>query len=157
MVAVLLLAALIPGLVKVVKTYRSFSALVPFTVDDYRQARSIPSLVPRDAMVANFWDDGSMWAMHVSERAFLQPCAWPLLDENGRSLHELSLGLARSPWPPETVSLLRRLNIRYLYVSDGVLGSGCGLTRHDFDEDARFRPLLEGSHSTLYAIRGPSR
>jgi hypothetical protein len=150
----LLLAALVPGLTRVLENYRSCRSLVPFTVDDYRHAQALRALVPDGAMVANLWDDGSVWAMHVSERPFLQPCAWPLISPSGKSLHELSRGLADDPWPQETVRLLQRLRIHYLYVSDGVWGKGSGLRRKDFDDDARYQILLAGSHSTLYAIRG---
>ncbi|HKI83689.1 MAG TPA: DUF6541 family protein, partial [Candidatus Krumholzibacteria bacterium] len=127
LLAVLLASALWSGFSRELRNYRSSDATVPFTRDDYRQACTLATLVPPNSIVANFWDDGSVWAMHVSGRRFLQPCSWPLFDAKGRSLHEVTRGLVETPWPEETARLLGRLRIHYLYLSDGVFGQGSGL------------------------------
>jgi hypothetical protein len=153
LVVLLLAGALGSGFSRELRNYRSSRTTVPFSQDDYRQACALTAIVPQDSVVANFWDDGSTWAMHVSGRRFLEPCSWPLFDANGRSLHEVTRGLVENPWPEETFRLLRRQQIHYLYVSDGVFGRGSGLRRADFAADPRFEVLLPGVESTLYALR----
>jgi hypothetical protein len=153
LVVLLLAGALESGFTRELRNYRSSRTTVPFTQDDYRQACALAEIVPEHSVVANFWDDGSTWAMHVSGRRFLEPCSWPLFDASGRSLHELTRGLAESPWPKETLRLLQRQKIHYLYVSDGVFGRGSGLRRADFADDPRFEVLLSGAQSSLYALR----
>ncbi len=152
LVVLLLAGALGSGFSRELRNYRSSRSTVPFTRDDYRQACTIARLVPRHSIVANLWDDGSVWAMHVSGRRFLQPCAWPLFDAEGRSLHQLTRGLAEKPWPAETARLLRSLQIHYLYLSDETFGQGSGLHREDLKDDPRFEPVLQGSESTLYLL-----
>ncbi len=105
--------------------------------------------------MANLWDDGSAWAMHVSDRRFLLPCAWDLKTPEGGSLHQVAAGLAQEPWPEATARVLRAHSIGYLYVSDGVWRKGSGLRRADFDSDPRFEAMLVGRESTLYRIHMP--
>ncbi len=140
---------------RLVTNYRNGGTAVPFTLDDYHHAVEISRIVPPDAVVANLWDDGSAWAMQVSDRNFLLPCAWDLRTPEGRSVHELARGLAEDPWPEATARLVDAHSIAWLYVSDGVWRDGSGLRRADFEDDPRFEPIVVGKQSTLYRIRRP--
>jgi hypothetical protein len=137
----------------VVGMYLGFKWMTPFGSDDYAFAARIREIVGEKETVANFWDDGSTWAMHVSGRRFLFPCSWPLFDAEKRDLRPDMEGLLRRPWSERTRSLAGQA--RYLYVS----GSHLKTTRIDrlapasFDLDPRFEPVARSAGACLYRIR----
>jgi hypothetical protein len=152
-VALLLATALGLGLPRVVEVLRSGREAVPFTADDFRQAVRVGETVPAGEAVANFWDDGSSWAKHVSGTVFLAPAAWAMRGSEHEPFRVLLPRLREDPWPAELARLLARDRVRWLYVSDTVYGDGPdGIRRADFDGDPRFVPAVVGKTSTLYRI-----
>jgi hypothetical protein len=146
-------AILVPGYPHVVRNMRSQAGAVPFTEAEYRLARRIPDVVRPGGLIANYWDDGSTWAMHVSGRRFLQPLSWRLRDPQGRLLRDAALALADRPWP-DGAAALRALGVTHLYVSDLRWSGGDPLpvSRALFDADPRFEPVLRGGRAALYRI-----
>lgn len=145
------------GLKRVDNDLPAQSRLVPFTEADYHHAVRVGEIVGADEVVANFWRDGSTWAMHVSGRRFLEPASWLCVDGDGRPISDWMLLLTEDPWPRDLVAFLESGAIDWLYVSDTVLGEGPrGLRRRDFDRDDRFELVLAGESSSLYRILRPT-
>jgi len=151
--ALLMLLMIFPGFPAVVKSYRNQYVAVPFSAGEYEFARRIAPLVEEDAVVANFWDDGSTWAAHVSGTRFLLPCAWPLLFLDGESSRPALAGLAEPSWSARTRALAD-LGVRYLYVSDDHWQDTTQqvFQRETFAADPRFTAVLAGNVATLYRI-----
>lgn len=144
---VVLLAA--PG---VVRNYRNMQSASPFGPDAHWIAQQVPRVVAPTDVVANGWDDGSTWAMHVAGRRFLQPCSWELFDEDG-SLRPRVTGFLQRPWPAATLRLRDR-GVSHLWVSDSRWrGDGDMITRASVDADPRFEAILRGTDVTLYEIQ----
>jgi hypothetical protein len=131
---------------------RKQSQAVPFTPAEYDLAGKIAGAVAPDSLVANFWDDGSTWTMHVSGRRFLEPLSWRVIDPSGANLREVVAGLAQRPWPAPARGL-RRLGVTHLYVCDRrwPWADPCP-ARATFDADPRFKPVLTGGEATLYRV-----
>lgn len=141
-----------PDAINDVGRYRNQIPYSPFRADDYANARKLAEIVGPDDWVANQLFDGGAWAMQVSGRHFLAPAGWVLIDPSGRSnkdaAQEFQGRLQIGRLDPK---------LRFLYVSDLVLGSPLGVTRSRFDADRRFEPVIVGEYSTLYRIRRPSQ
>jgi hypothetical protein len=144
---------LVAGLIHGVRSYGNSQVAVPFDRADYEHALAIGETVEEGAWIANLWDDGSTWAMQVSGRNFVHPCAWPILDPELGDLDLLMSGLAEDPWPTATKRLLESHGLEYFYVSDTVWGQRNPLRRADFDHDPRFEAVVVGENSTLYRIK----
>ena len=144
---------LIAGLQGGVESYANNQSSVPFSVGDYEHAMEMGARLEPDALVANLWDDGSTWAMHVSGLQFLHPYAWPIFEPELGDLNPVMRGLAAPTWPVASSRLLEKYGLEYLYVSDTVWGEINDLRRADFDTDSRFEALLVGESSTLYRIK----
>jgi hypothetical protein len=149
----LLAAAVVPALPGMVINYRNMRIAAPFSPEEYRLSRQMMEVLDPEQEIANFWDDGSTWAMHVSGLRFLQPCAWPLRDAAGRSLRELSTGLIAQPWDERALTIQAR-GIDHVYVSDFHFPTDDPppFTRAEFDADPRFEPVLEDGQTALYRI-----
>jgi hypothetical protein len=147
-------AAVVPAWPGVVRGHRENAASVPFTREEYALAARLPSLVPPSALVANFWDDGSTWAMHVGGRRFLLPVSWHLYGADGGDLEDAMWGLTARPWPAST-RRLATLGADYVWVSDRCFRSIRRLPagRAPFTADSRFVPVATGGEATLYRIR----
>ena len=152
-VSVVLILALLPTFGSVVKAYRSFHDSVPFSGETYRFARRLGVELPDDAVIANFWDDGSTWAMHVSGRRFLLPCSWPLLLADGTNARDVLVELVAKPWPA-TTRRLRELGIDHVFVSDEYWPRSRAplFARNIFAADARFQSIAAGSTASVYKI-----
>lgn len=140
----------VPG---VVTNFRTMHASVPFDEDAYRIATLIPTAVGEHEVIANFWDDGSTWAQHVSGRGFLQPCSWESFDAAG-SLRPRVVALLENPWPASTRSLQER-GVAHLWVSEDRWPRDVPAeSRRDrLEGDARFVRVLSGTDVGLYRIR----
>jgi hypothetical protein len=152
-VSFLLILALQSAFSSVVKSYRSYHESVPFTAETYRFARRLESVSFEDSFIANFWDDGSTWAMHVSGHRFLLPCSWPLLLADGTNSRDVLAGLIADPWPPAT-RRLRKLGIDHVYVSDEFWPPSRPplFARDLFATDARFQSVVDGPTASVYKI-----
>jgi hypothetical protein len=123
-----------------------------FADDEYRTACQIAAVVPDTCRVANFWDDGSAWAMHVSGREFICPAGWATGVPHTRHWREASAGLVQDPWPDVTLEL-PALGVTHVWVSDlRVPRDDVRFRREVFDRDPRFTPVLRGEHVALYRI-----
>lgn len=153
-VAALAAAALVPAWPGVLRDLRLDRGSVPFTPAEYALALDLRQVLPPTAVVANYWDDGSTWAMHVSGRRFLQPLSWPLRDPQGADLRQALRGLRERPWPPAAAAL-RAVGVEYVYVSDRHWPPSAPppARRADFDADPRFEALRRGGAAALYRVR----
>lgn len=144
------LASAVPG---VLRNYRHMRAAVPFGAGEYALARRLPETVGPAGLVADYWDDGGVWAMHVSGRRFLIGCSWRLFDASGRDLRETARGLLARPWPHE-VRALRARGLDHVWVSDQFVPGPDAPppARHAFDADPRFVAMDRGGEATLYRI-----
>jgi hypothetical protein len=143
----------VPGLRHAGQNLANQRIWVPFTASDFELAQQLEYLPPRDGVVANLEADGSFWAMHVSQRTFLDPCAWNLAVSGGRSWRTIVPQLARRPWPDE-VKAMQEERVAFLLVSDHLLpGAEPVLRRADLEGDLRFDPVLTNDQTTLYRIR----
>ena len=127
---------------------------VPFSRGDFALARQIPGRVPPEGLVANFWDDGSTWAMHVSGRHFLLPVSWHLGVDDDMDHRPAVRALLDAPWNEEARGL-RDLGVTHLFMSDTALGveRGSGqFHRGLVANDPRFCEELRGTDSSLYRI-----
>ena len=104
-------------------------------------------------MVANQYPDGSIWALHVSDREGLLPHGWNRILADGSRLRDRVGELAQEPWTAAAL-MMRDAGVVYLYVSDTVPAGfeGTRLHRTDLDADPRFEPVLVGATATLYVI-----
>lgn len=150
-VAVLAAFLLIGGIKQEVKTLASFETVVPFSAAEYNLARLIPEYVGTDDVVANFYDDGSTWAMHVCGRRFTLPMSWECLDPQGRPIIETVTGLLDDPWPVRTRAL-RNQGVNWLYVSDHRFDEESGVNVADFVADPRFETVLQNDTTRLFRI-----
>jgi len=154
---ILVLAILVPAQPGLQSLYRSMHDKVPFSASDVAHARELAGVVDPAEWVANVHNDGSTWAMHVSDRAFLTPTRWALGPSPGEDLAAI-LGLRENPWPPATMALAGR-GVRFVYASrtripdDRVDPRVGDFTVEAFDNDPRFEPRLVSPDAMLYAIR----
>ena len=120
----------------------------------FRFAREIRQYVPEDAWVANGWEDGTSWAMHISGRRYLIPCGWPIGGKGGGTYWRSAiLGLPQTPWDSEVLAL-RDFGVNYLHVRDTHWNSPePSPSPRDFLGDSRFEPLLLRDHDGLFRIR----
>lgn len=123
-----------------------------FHDDDYEMAQHIDEFVPAGVPVANYWNDGSSWVMHVSGHPVLVPCFWALGDRTALDPRPAIASLATEPWPLVTWALADR-GIDFVYVRDTHRGKpNHRFQRQFFDADPRFERLAVGQHSALYRI-----
>ncbi len=145
------LASAVPGVLS--DCHRHMRAAVPFGAQEYALARRLPDAVGPAGLVADYWDDGGIWAMHVSGRRFLIGCSWRLFDAAGRDLRETARGLLTRPWPAE-VRALRARGLDHVWVSDRFVPGpdAAPPARRAFDADPRFVAVDRGGEATLYRI-----
>lgn len=128
---------------------------VPFSIQDHALAQAIPTIVPASETVANFWDDGSTWAMHISGRRFQDPASWPLLPPDSDLWpRSVTGGLLHTPWPPPTRALIDR-GVVHVFASDTGWEEQRGAgprARPALESDPRFCEVLRGPDSSLFRI-----
>lgn len=152
-----ILAIVLPAQPGLASLFTSMHDKVPFSATDIDHARRLAEAVPPGSWVANVHNDGSTWAMHISDRAFLVPTRWGLGPDPEADLQAI-LGLRENPWPPETVALAAR-GVDFVYASrtrvpdDRVDPRVQEFTVDAFDADPRFEPRVVSPDAVLYAIR----
>jgi hypothetical protein len=143
--------ALAAGLADQVPSIASLRGSVPFDRDEYALARRIPTVVGPDEVVANYRDDGSTWAWHVSGVSFLCPMSWECYAPDGTRLMDAVRGFRERPWPAITRRLEER-GVCWLYVSDDRLDEPDLLAPEDFADDSRFTPVLQRGGTRLLRV-----
>ncbi len=151
--ALVLLGLLVPPWLGVTKNFGNQVKTVSFTQDDYEVAMAARGILPEGALVANFWDDGSTWAMHVARADFVQPMSWPMLTPDGGNLRDLMVALARDPGSEEALKL-REAGVDYLWAAARFWeGKGEAIpTVENFRGREGFEAVAGGEGATLYRI-----
>jgi hypothetical protein len=118
----------------------------------WRVARSMEAAVPDDAWVANSYDDGTAWGLHVGRRPHLVPCGWGLEPREGPQRNQGVVGLLERPWP----ALTRRLaahRVTHFFASNRYLGGKRSTDVETFAADDRFEWVAGEGDFALYRIR----
>jgi len=148
--------AVLGAYVRPVETLRGLQ--IVFSVDQYRDALQLRQDIAGTARIANLRLEGSQWAMHVSQRRFLQPAGWDVRLEGEDWPRNKVLALGEQPWTASALALRRDYGITHLYVGDRFDHSNAappdslGWTRARFDVDPRFRLRLKGTRASVYEI-----
>ncbi|MCP4572297.1 MAG: hypothetical protein GY838_08075 [bacterium] len=125
---------------------------VYFLDDDARLARDLAEVVAEDAVVANWRNNGSCWAMHLSGRRFLMGANWILGEDEGFDHREAVKGLARGWWNPG-VRALRDLGVTHLHATDHWPFERAPVLQRDaLRRRPYLTPVLDGEHTTVFAI-----
>lgn len=125
---------------------------VYFTDEDAKLARALPDLVDEGATVANWRNNGSCWAMHLSGRRFLMGANWILGEQEGFDHREAVKGLARG-WRNRQVRALEELGVTHLHATDHwPFAREPVLQREELRRRPYLTPVLDGEHTTVFAI-----
>ena len=125
---------------------------VYFTDDDARLARELAAVTGEDAVVANWRNNGSCWAMHLSGRRFLTGANWILGEEEGFDHREAVKGLAQG-WGNPQVRALEDLGVTHLHATDHwPFARAPLLQRDELRKRPYLTPVLDGEHTTYFAI-----
>ena len=143
---------LVPEAVATNETLSRLDRRTLFGSAEYAMARRLHDRTDSDAVVANAWDDGSVWARWISERTFLNPCNWSIGEAEGLSPRPGVAGLGDRPWPASTWELFER-GVEFVWVSDHDRAwRPETFTRERFDSDPRFEKVDEGGAAALYRV-----
>ena len=134
---------------------RAVRDLTVFDDQGWQVARRLEDAVPAGGWVANSYDDGTAWGLHVGRRPHRVPCGGGLTPRKGVNRNQGVVGLLERPWSPLTRRLAAH-GVTHFFASNRYMGGKRTTDIETFGADDRFEPVIRRGDFALYRIRWES-